>query len=179
MRNLGGIGRRDVQALDQRVHPLCILFNFVDKEGQLGDNPRLVTDAVSKGPANFFFVMIEFAQHGLLVLGERHADVDLGQAEVGADTDVNDGDENIIQQSTLIALEDVAEFFLNKSGKLLLSYGASHGVKIGKGECTRPSQIFGYLQPILSCAAIFPHQRPVPLVGSAGPDGLGEPSLVD
>ena len=122
--------RRNVQALQQVVHPLRFFFHFIDKECKFRDNPRLVPDSVSERFPDFLLVCIQLFKDGLLVLGEHHADVNLCQAEIRAYTHVYNGNERVAQQSALVALKDVAELFLYEPAEFLLSNGSHSGVKI-------------------------------------------------
>lgn len=139
----GRISRRNIQTFDQRIHPLSLLFHFVNEKGQLRNDAGLVADPVAQRLSDFFLVQIQFVEYSLFVVRQHHADVHLGQAQVGADAHLNDGDKSLSQQTALITLKDVAELFLNQPAELLLTYGAAHGSKDKKrrtfGLCGRAS----------------------------------------
>lgn len=122
-----------METLQQVIHSLSVFLHFIDEEGEFRDNPCLVADPVAQGLADFLLMMVQVGQYCFFVGSQHHADVDPGKAEVGAHAHVNDGDKDVTQRISLIALEDITEFFLNQPGKFLLSNGATHGVKIGKG----------------------------------------------
>jgi hypothetical protein len=146
----GRVWRRNMKTLQKIIHALCIFLHFIHEECEFRNDPRVVSDSITQSLADFLLVLIEFVQRSLLVFGQHHADVYPGQAKVWAHPHFHDGNECVAQHSPLIALEYVAQLFLNQTANFLLSYGTTHSVKIVKPSPDRfpgfATYFFGYLR---------------------------------
>jgi len=128
----GVIGRGDVEILNNIVHPLGIFLYLIPEKGKFGDDACLVSYPLPESFPYFLFVYVQLGKQGGTIFHQQHADVNTGKTEVRAHAHVSDRDEFLTDPASLIALENVAQFFQYQPGEFLLSYGAAHWVKVRK-----------------------------------------------
>src|SRR5690606_12888393 len=120
------ISGRNVQALDQLLDPERILLCFVNYKYQLGYDPNLFTDPFAQCSPDLSLVSVQAFEDLLFVFCQHHADIDFGNAQVGAHCDVGDRDEGVVQDTAFISLKNISELALNEPPEFLLPCRPCH-----------------------------------------------------
>ena len=99
---------------------LDIVETVVDKELQFGDDAQLVTCACAQLVAYLRGVVIDVVADLLRTFAGEDAEVAAADAHIGADAADADADQHSVG-GLCLALEDVAQFFLNEASYFILT----------------------------------------------------------